>query len=173
MQRREVIFKKIESLDTKLQNLQQHAEDLEKEWEKGEKEWREHLKECKKIEEDGEDFLQSQETQQNNVFTFGLSHLELLQRYPQLERRVQKHIARSKELRGFYEKVSQHRHGLRIAATKLKAWEEALAENEVVLQKHIDQMDELGEKFSGEAKDCREHLEKSRERLQTCREKNE
>ena len=111
--------------------------------------------------------------QWNNVFTFGLSHSELLHRYPQLERKVQKHIARSKELRDFYEKVREHQHGLRKAETELRTWEKALVEHEVELQKHIDQMDELGEKFSGEAKDCREQLERSRERLQTCREKNE
>ena len=166
--RSEAIFN---SLDQKLQHFQQHSEDLEKEWEKGEKKWREYLKEWKQIEEDWEDFIKGQHTQESYIITFELSHSELLHRYPQLDQRVQRHIARSKELREFYERVTEHRHGLQKAATELKMWEKALVEHEVELQEHIDQMDELGEKFSGEAKDCREQLQKSRKRLQTCREK--
>ena len=104
----EVNLKKIESFDEKLQNLQQHSEDLEMKWEKGEKEWREYLKEWKQIEEDWEDFIKGQQTQESNVITFGPSHSQLLHRYPQLERRVQKHIVRSKELRDFFEKARKH-----------------------------------------------------------------
>ena len=104
----EVNLKKIESFDEKLQNLQQHSEDLEMKWENGEKEWREYLKEWKQIEEDWEDFIKGQQTQESNVITFGPSHSQLLHRYPQLERRVQKHIVRSKELRDFFEKARKH-----------------------------------------------------------------
>ena len=104
----EVNLKKIESFDEKLQKLQQHSEDLEMKWKKGEKEWCEYLKEWKQIEEDWEDFIKAQQTQECNIITFGPSHSQLLHRYPQLERRVQKHIARSKELRDFFEKARRH-----------------------------------------------------------------
>ena len=46
-------------------------------------------------------------------------------------------------------------------------WEIALIEPEKELQKRIDQMNELGDRFSGEAINCREQLGKSRARLQT------
>ena len=127
-QRWEAILK----MDQKLKILQQHSEDLEKEW---------------------KDFIQSQQMQQSDIFTPGFSHSELLNRYPQLEQEIQNHVTRSKELRGFYEKVTEHRRGLRKAATELKMWEKALIEHEKELQERIDQMDELGEKFSGEAKE--------------------
>ena len=70
-------------------------------------------------------------------------------------------LATSKELREFYVRVTEHRHRLRKVATELKLWEKALVEHEVELQQRIDQMDELEEKFLGEAKDCREQLGKS------------
>ena len=82
---------------------------------------------------------------------------------------MQKHIARSKQLREFYERVTEHRYGLQKAATELKLWKKALVDHEVELQQCIDQMNELREKFSGEAKDCREQLGKSQKRLQICR----
>ena len=78
------------------------------EWEKGEKEWCECLKEWKKVEEDWEDVVNGQQTQESYIITFELSHSELLYRYRQLERNVQMHIARSKELREFYERVTEH-----------------------------------------------------------------
>ena len=59
----------------------------------------------------------------------------------------------------------QQQSRLQEAETELSVWEKALVEHELELQKRIDQ--ELGEKFSEEAKDCR----KWRERLQACRNK--
>ena len=166
----EVNLKKIEPLDQRLQKLQQHSEDLEMKWKKGEKEWRVYLKECKQIEEDWEDFIKDQQTQESYI-TFELRHSELLHRYLQLERRVQKHIARSKELRDFFEKVRKHRRRLQQIEVELNEWEKALEEQVLELQVQIVRMESLGEKFLGEANNCRERLEKSRERLQTCRKK--
>ena len=65
----------------------------------------------------------------------------------------------------------QQQSRLQEAETELSVWEKALVEHELELQKRIDQMEELREKFSGEAKECRKRLEKLRERLQTCRNK--
>jgi len=109
----------LNSLDQKLQKLQQRSEELEMKWEKGEKEWREYLKEWKRIEEGWEDFCQIQ-MEPSNIFTLGHRHSDLLHRYPLLERKLQKHIIRSKELRYFNETVTEHRHELRKATTELK-----------------------------------------------------
>ena len=55
----------------------------------------------------------------------------------------------------------------------LSEWEKALVEqaSDLELQKRVDQMEELGENISGEAKDCRKRLKKNHERLQACRKK--
>ena len=80
-----------------------------------------------------------------------------------VEQKVQQHIARSKKLKKFYQDAVRQQPRLQQAETELSEWEKALVEQELELQKCIDQMEELGEKFSGEAKDCRKRLEKSRE----------
>ena len=46
---------------------------------------------------------------------------------------------------------------------ELNEWEKALAEQVLELEVQTVQMKSLGEKFLGEAKDCRERLEKSHE----------
>ena len=84
-----------------------------------------------------------------------------------MEQRVQQHIVTSKKLTKFYQDTMRQQSRLQEAETELSVWEKALVEHELELQKRIDQMEELGEKFSGEAKDCR----KRRERLQACRNK--
>ena len=62
----------------------------------------------------------------------------------------------SQELRRFHERTMQHQHGSQKTETDLSEWEKALAEQVSELQKRIDQMEELvGERFSGEAKDCK------------------
>ena len=82
-----------------------------------------------------------------------------------MEQRVQQHIVTSKKLTKFYQDTMRQQSRLQEAETELSVWEKALVEHELELQKRIDQ--ELGEKFSEEAKDCR----KWRERLQACRNK--
>ena len=164
--------KMIVLLDEKIQEIQQRSQYLGKEWEKGEEEWRKFLKEMKKIEEVWEDLVKSQQTERA-FLTLGISSschsdLELLDRTDVLKEKAETLIATSRQLRELYEKATQHQSGLQITETELEAWERVLIEHEVGLQDCIDQMEELGEKFSGEAKDCRKQLEKSRERLQTC-----
>ena len=140
---------------------------MEKEWEKGEEEWNEYLKELKKIEEGWKDLVKSQQSQRA-FLTLGLSllfesDLAVLLQYPMLEYKLKQTVNISKQLRGFHERAMQHQHGLQKTETDLSEWEKALVEQVSELQKRIDQMEELGEKFSGEAKDCRKRLEKSRE----------
>ena len=166
---------KIDSFDQKLQEVQQRSEHLEREWEKGEEEWRIYLIKLKNIEKDWEDLVKSQRTERA-LLTLGISLIfrsnsETLQQYLVMEQKVQRHIARSKELKEFFEKAMLHQHRLQDNETQLMEWEKALLEHEVELQKCINQMDELGDKFSGEAKYCRKRLEKSSERLQTCKNK--
>ena len=166
---------KIDLLDQKLQEVQQRSQRLEEEWERGEKEWREYLEKLKKIEEDYENLVKSQQTERA-FLTLGISLLfqsnsEPLQQYVVMEHNVKQHIARGKQLKEFYEKAMQHQRRLQDGETELKVWEKALLEQEVELQKRINQMEELGDKFSGEAKDCRKRLEKARERLHTCKNK--
>ena len=69
-------------------------------------------------------------------------------------------MERSKRLRDFYGKTREHRGRLRNTETELEVWEKALVEHEVELQEHIHQMKELGEKFSGETKECKKQLVK-------------
>ena len=171
-QKLEENLKKIESLDKKLQEVQQRSEHLEREWEKGEEEWNEYLRKWMKIEKEWEDLVESQQ-KQKAYLTLGITLLyqsdsESLRR---LEEKAQKHIARSKELRRFYEGAIQHRNELQESERELEEWEKALREQVLELQKRIDQMEELGDKFLGEAKNCREQLEKSQRRLQACRKK--
>ena len=77
-----------------------------------------------------------------------------------LVEKVQQHVERSKKLRNFYGRAREHRCKLQNAETELEEWAKALVEHEVTLQERIDQMKELGEKFSGEAKECKKQLVK-------------
>ena len=177
LQRWENNIKTIDKFEEKLEEVQQRSKHLEKEWEKGEKEWRDYLEKLQKIEQDWEDLVRTQQTERA-ILTLGISmfwqsnsEAESMQRYSVLEYKTQHHVGRSKELREFYTRAMQHRDGLQGTDTELNAWENKLNEQVSELQERIEQMEELGVKFSGEAKDCRKRLEKSRERLQTCREK--
>ena len=75
-----------------------------------------------------------------------------------LEHKAQELIAKNKELREFYERATEHRHGLQNTEKELEKLENALLKHELELKKHIpvDQMEELRLKFPREAKDCRE-----------------
>ena len=163
------------SLEKKLEEVQQRSEHLEEEWGKGEKEWREYLVKLEKIEKDWEDIVRRQRTERA-FLTLGISWLlqsdiKSLHRYSLLEDKVQRHMARSEELRRFYKDTREHQHGLQNTKKELSEWEKKLREHALELQKCIDQMEELGEKFSGEVKDCRERLKKSQEQLLTCKKK--
>ena len=152
-------LRKIESLDEKVQEVQQLSEHLEKEWEKGEQAWCEYLKKLEKIEEGWENLVKTQQSQRA-FLTLGFSllfesDLALLHQYPMLEYKLKQTVNISKELRRFLERALQHHHGLQKVEAELKGWEKALTEQVSKLQKHINQMEELGERFSGEAKDCR------------------
>jgi len=95
--------------------------------------------------------------------TLGISllHYDDLQPLHQtdvLEHKAQELIAKNKELREFYERATEHRHGLQNTEKELEKLENALLKHELELKKHIpvDQMEELRLKFPREAKDCRE-----------------
>ena len=161
--------------DKNLQAVLERSQHLEEEWEKGEKEWREYLINLKKIEEHWEDLVKAQQTRKAHL-TLGISwlfpsKLESLQQTDVLVEKLQQHVERSKKLRDFYGRAREHRGRLQNTETELEEWAKALIEHEVELQEHIDQMKELGEKFSGETKECKKQLVKIGERLQTCREK--
>ena len=168
-------FKKIDSFDQKLQDVQQRSRCLEEEWEKCEKEWQEDRIKLKKIEEDWEDLVKSQRTDRA-FLTLGIallfqSNLEPLQKYHVKELKLQQHMARGKEVKGCYEKAKQHQRELEDAEKELKEWKVTLVKEELELNKRINQMEQLGEKFLGEAQEHRKQLEKSRERLQTRKNK--
>ena len=172
-QRWEENLNKVGKLEEKLREVQQRSKHLEKEWEKGETEWRGYLEKLLKIEEDWEDLIRAQQTERA-FLTLGISwllqsELESLHRHSVLEHKVQQQVERSKKLREFLRRAEEHQRGLQDTEKELNEWEKALLEQETELQMRIDQMEELGIKFSGEAKDCRERLEKSRKRLQICR----
>ena len=100
---------KIDSLEKKLHKLQQRFKHLEREWEEGEEEWNKYLVKLMKIEKEWEDLVESQR-KQRAYLTLGITHFlqsdsESLHR---LEEKVQKHTARSKELRRFYREAEQH-----------------------------------------------------------------
>ena len=168
-------FKKIDSFDQKLQEVQQRSQGLEEEWEKGEEEWREYLRKLQKIEKEWEDLVKSQQTERAYL-TLGIilvfrSKVKPLQQYPVLEQKVKQEMTRAKDLKGFYKKNKQHQLMFENAEKELSEWKVALVVQESELQKRIKQMEELGKKFSGEAKEYTKQLEKSRERLQTCKNK--
>ena len=103
------------SLEKKLEEVQQRSEHLEEEWGKGEKEWREYLVKLEKIEKDWEDIVRRQRTERA-FLTLGISWLfqsdiKSLHRYSLLEDKVQRHMARSEELRKFYKDTREHQHG--------------------------------------------------------------
>jgi len=175
LQRWEEDLDKVGKLEEKLREALQRSERLEKEWEKGETEWREYLEKLKKIEEEWEGLVRGQQTERA-FLTLGISLIfqsnsESLHRYHVLCNEVQQHVERSKELRGFRERALQHQRGLKDTETALNAWEKELQEQGFELEKRIKEMEELGKKFSGEARDCKNKLEKSRGRLQTCQKK--
>ena len=134
-----------------------------------------YLRKLEKIEKQWEHLVESQRTERAYL-TLGIilivqSKLEPLQQYHVMEQKVQQYIARGKELKEFYENAILHQRRSQDDETELKEWEKVLLEQEVELQKRINQLEELGEKFAGEAKDCRKRLEKARERLHTCKNK--
>lgn len=167
LQRWEENLDNVSKLEEKLREVQQRSEHLEKEWEKGETEWREYLEKLMKIKEDWEHLIRTQRTERA-LLTLGISrllesNLESLHRQNVLEHKVKQHVERSKELREFYRRATEHQHGLQNTETELNAWGKQLCEQVLDLEKQIEQLEELGEKFSGEVRNCKNRLEKSQE----------
>lgn len=162
------------TLDEMLEDVLQRSDQLEKEWQKGENEWREYLGKLKKIEQDWENLVKTQQTRRAYL-TLGIGLFfrddsePLQQRYSLLEQKVEKHMARSKKLREFYEKATMHEVGLENTEIELKEWENKLLKQASELEKRINQMEKLGGKFLEEANGCRKQLGKLGELLQNCR----
>lgn len=149
LQRWEENFRKITLLD---EEVEQSSEHLKEEWEKGENEWHEYLKKLEEIEDCWDYLAKTRQIYEN----FG-NHL----RYFELKESLLQRIERGKKLRELHGEAAEHQCGLQSTETELNEWEEAL----------VEQMEKLGERFAGEAKDCRERLERSQEQLQIYRRK--
>ena len=172
LQRGDRNIRKIKSLDENLRKVKQRFQQLDKEWGKGEREWREFLVELKKVEEVWEDLIKSQQTERA-FLTLGISLLDIndlepLHQTDVLEQKVQQVIAQNKELRDFYGRATEHRHGLESTEAELEECKEALLRHKLELQNHTE-MEEIG--VGDQVKDCKEQLGKSHERLQTCKSK--
>ena len=152
LKRWEENFRKITLLD---KEVEQSSEHLKEEWEKGENEWHEYLKKLEEIEDCWTYLVKTRQIYEN----LG-NHL----RYFELKESLFHRIERGKKLRELHGEAAEHQCGLQNTETELNLWEKELV-------KHIEQMEKLGKRFAGEAKDCREWLERSREQLQTYREK--
>lgn len=153
------------SLEEKLGQLQQHSEHVNKEWEKGESEYlgTEGQKAATKA------LVKPSHECKSDVESE--SNLEVLYQCSELTQNVEQHVKRKRDLRGFCERGKEHQRRLQETKMELNKSKEALAKQELELQERIDQMEELGGRFSEEANDCREWLQKSQEQQQTCEQK--
>ena len=137
--------------------------DLQSWEENGENSW------CEYLENDCEG-IRAQETEK--LFLLGVSLLvqsnsESLYRHNVLEQQPTPTLCGC--FIEFPQLLAFHVLLLQDTEAELNEWEKALFEEASELQKCIVEMEESGEKFSQEAKDCRNQLEKSRKQLQTCR----